>query len=127
MRPFISLKQAFTHPPTILSGIVVCLTLAGCSIPDISFSKRPQSEAVNLAFFSKQLAASTVDKKYLTTVHIRFSESKDVSPINFDIRRDKRSMVAAKLWEGDKSKVIMHLGYTRGDGPIIGAHYSWRF
>jgi len=47
--------------------------------------------------------------------------------ISFDIRRDKRKMIVAKLWESEETETTMHLGYTRSDGPIAGFKFNWRF
>ncbi len=69
----------------------------------------------------------TKDKRYLASVSIRFSEAKDASAINFEVRRDKRSFIMAKLWESEETITTMNLGYTRSDGPIVGFKFNWRF
>jgi hypothetical protein len=109
-------------------AVVSFFLVAACSLPDITIDK--QKRAANgdtIASFSQSNANSGKDKRYLATVHIRFSDAKDATPISFDIRRDKRSLIAAKLWQTEKASAVMHLGYTRHDGPIAGLRFNWRF
>lgn len=102
--------------------------MTACSLPDIRFDKQKRSAySSSLASSYTVGGTSNPDKRYLTTVHIRFSESKDATPLSFDIRRDKRSLIAAKLFESEQTVTTMHLGYTRGDGPIWGFKFNWRF
>lgn len=71
--------------------------------------------------------SGATDKRYLTTVHIRFSESKDIAPLSIDIRRDRRSFIAAKLFQSEETKTVVNFGYTSSDGPIVGCRFNWRF
>jgi len=70
-----------------------------------------------------------IDTNYLATVHIRFSQSKDAEPINFEIRREKRSRVVFTLWESEKKNAVtfVNLGYTHDDGAVAGVRFIWRF
>lgn len=111
----------------LLAGVFI-MTLTACNLPDINIVNRKHAA---LARAENSLASSPdspdKDKKYLATVQVRFSESKDVAPLRFDIRRDKRKFITAKLFETEKTSTTFNLGYTRSDGPIIGCRFSWRF
>lgn len=102
------------------------LFIAACSLPEVNFDKQKRlAQNSPVSSFTHGGNPKGADKRYLTTVHIRFSESKDATPLSFDIRRDKRAMIAAKLFETEKTSTVMSLGYSRG--PVVGCRFSWRF
>jgi len=74
---------------------------------------------------------STSDKKdkiYLATVQIRFSDSKETPPVRFDVQKDKKALIAARLFETEETTTILHLGYSdHVTNPSVGIRFTWHF
>lgn len=109
-----------------LTALTTLIFLSACSFPSMDITRKEKAERDEAYLFSAS-AAPGKDKRYLATVHLRFSEAKDARAIIFDVRRDKRKMIVAKLWESEETTTMLHLGYTRSDGPIAGLRFNWRF
>lgn len=114
-----------------LTVLATLFVLSACTLPHVKIERKKGSPSL----FAPEIASlasspdkeKKKDKRYLASVSIRFSEAKDATAINFDIRRDKRSFIMAKLWESEETITTMNLGYTRSDGPIVGFKFNWRF
>lgn len=129
MRPIRRVSTDIPPGGKKLLALASALIIAACSLPEINIKKQ-QRLAIDspvASFTSGGSNPSGLDKRYLATVHIRFSESKDVSPLSFDIRKDKKSMIAARLFQTEKTVTTLSLGYTGRTGPIVGCRFSWRF
>jgi hypothetical protein len=112
----------------LLGALASLFVVTACSLPNIKIEKKSKAERGDeVASLSTTPGTKPVDKRYLATVHVRFSEAKDATAISFDVRRDKRKMIVAKLWESEETVTTMHLGYTRSDGAIAGFKFNWRF
>ncbi len=109
------------------------LTMVACSLPDVRIDKKPKNaDNAQSSLFSKADNTSPsgqghVDKGYLATVHVRFSDSKDAVPINFDISKKKTEMVTFTMWEEKESNSVVHLGYTHSTGGVASIKLTWRF
>lgn len=111
-----------------LAALLLGLSLTACSLPDIYLEKHKHSFSTPTTTpFSAIGSKPAPDKRILATVHVRFSEEKQIPALSFDIRKDKRSVIAAKLFESEQTITTVHFGYTRSDGPIAGFHFNWRF
>lgn len=114
-----------------LTVLATLFLVSACSLPHVKLERKKGSPSL----FAPDLAALTStpekekkkDRRYLATVSIRLSAAKDASGISFDVRRDKRSFIMAKLFESEETITTMNLGYTRSDGPIVGFKFNWRF
>jgi len=120
------------NPRGVLLTVVATLFfLSACTLPHMKIERKKGSPSLfasdTAALSSSPDKQKPKDRRYLASVSIRFSEAKDATAINFDVRRDKRSFIMAKLWESEETITTMNLGYTRSDGPIVGFKFNWRF
>ncbi len=114
-----------------LTVVAALFILSACTLPHVKVERKkgsPSLFAANTASLtSSPDKEKKKDRRYLASVSLRLSQAKDATAINFDIRRDKRSFIMAKLWESEETITTMNLGYTRSDGPIVGFKFNWRY
>ena len=115
------------HRGSLLTAFALGFFISACSLPDVRLDKSRRVTSNDVATFSSKTGTyEKPDKRYLASVHVRFSDSKDSTPLSFDLNRDRRRLISARLFESEETSTTVNIGYN-SDGPIAGFKFNWHF
>jgi len=123
-------------PRQNLLALVTLFLVTSCSLPEVNLVKTPprigNNNGVNYTDSSmtagpkdRKSAMDKLDKTYLASVQVRYSE--DSAPILVDFHRDRHNLVTFNLWRSEESISFVHLGYTGSEGVSAGLRFIWHF